>query len=299
MALAWVVDEAAHEAFVALSGDRNSIHVDPIAARRVPFGRRAVHGMHLLLGALEALAVETDLAPQRVRCTFRHSVGIGDPVTTTIEETADRHMAIRVGIDVWVAAEIDVELGDAPAQRPAHIESPATTQPEVHDIHSLDGLSGSIPVTVDTAAALLHFPRLTRRIGIEPLAALVSVTRLVGMHVPGESSLLSGVDLTIHATTDATPAVLEYAVTSADERFSRVVLEVSSPALSGTVSAFVRPVPVAQQLSGDGPRPDEFSGAAVAGHRWVARARRGVRDAARRRWRRRALHVPPGRGGRR
>ena len=105
-------------------------------------------------------------------------------------------MAIRVGIDVWVAAEIDVELGDAPAQRPVHIESPATTEPEVHDIHSLDGLTGSIPVSVDTAAALLRFPRLTRRIGIEPLAALVSVTRLVGMHVPGESSLLSSVDLT-------------------------------------------------------------------------------------------------------
>ena len=47
MALAWVVDEAAHEAFVALSGDRNPIHVDPIAARRLPFGRRAVHGVHL------------------------------------------------------------------------------------------------------------------------------------------------------------------------------------------------------------------------------------------------------------
>ena len=125
MALAWQVDEAAHEAFVALSGDRNPIHVDPIAARRLPFGRRAVHGMHLLLGALEALAVETDLAPQHVRCTFRHSVGIGDPITTTIEETADRRMAIRVGIDVWVAAEIDVELGDAAEQRPVHIEPPA------------------------------------------------------------------------------------------------------------------------------------------------------------------------------
>ena len=96
------------------------------------------------------------------------------------------------------------------------------------------------------------------------------------MHVPGESSLLSSVDLTIHERPGAAPGVLEYAVTSADERFSRVVLDVSSPVLSGTVSAFLRPLPVAQQLTGDGPLPDEFSG-----QRWlVVGGSRGLGEAA-------------------
>ena len=39
--------------FARLSGDANPIHIDPVAARRLLYGRQVVHGIHVLLTALD------------------------------------------------------------------------------------------------------------------------------------------------------------------------------------------------------------------------------------------------------
>ena len=72
------VDAAAQAAFVALSGDANPLHTDPLAARRLPFGRVAVHGVHLALLALDAWGGAGGSAPGHVRATFRRPVGVDD-----------------------------------------------------------------------------------------------------------------------------------------------------------------------------------------------------------------------------
>ena len=48
--------------FAQLSGDWNPIHVDPIQARRLLFGEPVVHGIHLVLWALERLAGAAQIA---------------------------------------------------------------------------------------------------------------------------------------------------------------------------------------------------------------------------------------------
>ena len=40
-------------AFEKLSGDNNPLHMDAVAARRFLFGRPVVHGIHLVLWALD------------------------------------------------------------------------------------------------------------------------------------------------------------------------------------------------------------------------------------------------------
>ena len=246
----WSVDEAAQSAFVKISGDRNPIHVDPLAARRLPFGRVAVHGMHLVLDALERITDLTQRAPRRVKATFRHPVGIDDPLITTIALDGDR-ARVRVTVDVWTAADIDVELdtiapGEAGALHRRDVPCPFREEPEVHDIESLGGLEGSIAIDPDQ-------PHVT--------AGLLALTRLVGMHVPGLHSLFSSFDVTV---TDTRSDQLTYRVVKADSRFSQVVLEFEGGTVSGTVTAFVRAAPVDQTLGTVRPAPGEF-----AGQRWL------------------------------
>jgi acyl dehydratase len=256
----WVVDEQAHAAFVELSGDRNPLHVDPVAARRLPFGRVAVHGMHLVLDTLDRIGAETSLAPRRVRATFRHPVGVGDPLTTTIELDGDRAHA-RVMVDVWTAADIDVELGAPALSGTAEQRSVREVfgdvfgdEPEVHDIETLAGVAGSIIVrTADAGRFAAVSPHVT--------AELLALTRLVGMHVPGLRSVLSSIDLTIGS---GSAEALQYRVVKLDWRFSQVVLEVSGGAVTGTLTAFVRPQPVQPSLGDVRPRSGEF-----AGQRWL------------------------------
>jgi acyl dehydratase len=47
-----VVSEAMQEQFARLSGDRNPMHMDAVAARRTQAGKPVVHGVHTLLWAL-------------------------------------------------------------------------------------------------------------------------------------------------------------------------------------------------------------------------------------------------------
>jgi acyl dehydratase len=263
MSTVWRVDDAAQRDFIELSGDRNPIHVDPLVARRLPFGRVAVHGAHIMLHALDTLAAATPRAPRRVRCSFRHTVGIDDEIATTVSELSDSAASIRVTTDVWTAADIGVELGDPHAFREVALGPLPERVPEVHDIDSLASASGRIAVTMLVEPAVRRFPRLAERIGVTALAELVSLTRLVGMHVPGQRSLLSGVDVSL-GQGGTHVGSLDYSVDVADARFSRVVIRVEGPSIAGTVTAFVRPAPVRQQLGDVRPEEREF-----AGQRWL------------------------------
>ncbi len=75
------------EAFAAVSGDTNPVHLDDAYARATPFGERIAHGM--LAGAYISAVMGTALpGPGAVYLTqslrFRRPVRIGDPVTAKV-----------------------------------------------------------------------------------------------------------------------------------------------------------------------------------------------------------------------
>ncbi len=256
-------------AFVIASGDSNPLHTDPVVARRLPFGRAAVHGMHLALDALDRLAARTPLTPEHVRCTFRRSVGVEDELTTRITMTSDLEARIVIDHDVWRVAEIQVRLAadtSAP-RRPARDDDPAFGPPSAESpvdlaTSELASATGSIDVLADIDALRQRFPQLIRVVGPQHAAELVSLTRLVGMHVPGLHSLFSSFDVELRADDGSND--LRYAVRRFDDRFAKATIEVSGPSLTGTIVAFVRPRPVEPTLGDARPRPDEF-----AGQRWL------------------------------
>lgn len=260
----WRVDEAAQHDFAVLSGDHNPIHVDPIAARRTPFGRLTVHGVHLLLDGLERLLERTDGSPTRVRCTFRHPVAVGDTVTTTVPDQPGTEVTVVVAIDVWVAAEIAVTLGPPAHPWPLPPElaptGPLHSPPESHTIGELAGRDGALALALDADRATARFPTLAGRLGTGTVAELLALTRLVGMHVPGRWSLLSALDVTIGTDRPGAPTDLRYRVARTDERFSLVLIDVTGPTLDGRVTAFVRPAPVRPDPGGARPDGGEFAG---------------------------------------
>jgi len=263
-----VTDEM-HRAFVGSSGDSNPLHTDPIVARRLPFGRVAVHGIHLVLDALDRLAARVPGSPQRVGCTFRRSVGVGDELTTRISMTSDRDARIVVEHDVWRVADLQVCLGPAVTPPSAITEdldavgAPQTGDPVDLSASELPTAVGSIDVLADMAVLRQRFPHLVEVAGWLGVAELVSLTRLVGMYVPGLHSLFSSFDVEL-GPDDEAPDGLRYAVARFDERFAKATIDVSGRTLRGSVVAFVRPQPVDPTIGDARPRPDEF-----AGQRWL------------------------------
>jgi 3-hydroxybutyryl-CoA dehydratase len=82
-----VVGGADIEAFAAVSGDVNPVHLDEAYARGTPFGGRIAHGM--LAAAYISAVLGTELpGPGAIYLSqslrFRRPVKIGDPVTARV-----------------------------------------------------------------------------------------------------------------------------------------------------------------------------------------------------------------------
>lgn len=267
------VTDAMQRAFVDASGDSNPLHTDSVVARRLPFGRVAVHGMHLALDALDRLATRTQLVPERVRCTFRRSVGVGDLLTTRVTMSSDADARIVIEHDVWRVADLQVRLARSTPSTTdrsggrrdagvAPIDSPPAAVPTEVSESALASAAGSIDVLADVAALRRRFPGLLDVMGQQSTAELVTLTRLVGMHLPGLHSLFSSFDIDVRSGDGSDE--LRYAVRRFDERFAKATIEVEGRTVEGSVIAFVRPRPVEPTIGDTRPRPDEF-----AGQRWL------------------------------
>ena len=115
------------EAFAAISGDHNPLHLDPDYAATTSFGECIAHGM--LTGALISAAIAMQLpGPGSVYLNqslqFRAPVFLGDTLTVTLEVT-EKH-----GKRPWVTLSCTVENQDGKAVAKGEAQVVAPTEKE-------------------------------------------------------------------------------------------------------------------------------------------------------------------------
>jgi len=254
---------ADQERFAAFSGDRNPMHMDAAAARRTQAGAPVVHGMHVCLWALDAVA-HAGVAAARLRVDFRSFIQLDQPLELDAEPGGEG-LVVTATQNSVPAVRLDLRTTtDARRREPGGWIAPEpilhTFEPEAPDLEMLDGRSGPIPVppgAVETAAEL--FPHASSTLGAETVAAVGALSALVGMSVPGLHSIFSGLELDF-TTAGGAPS---YAVECVDPRFRVVLCRVAGPGFTGSVRAFARfpPVEPASLASLTGRIPvDAFAG---------------------------------------
>jgi len=246
--------------FAELSGDTNPLHLDPIEARRTLMGEPVVHGVHLVLLALEVCCgaeVGTKLSALRAR--FPNPVLVGDSIEMRLTDGDGTHLRI----EGYVQSDLVLELTGSLSRDSAPDDVPVSPlEPEpLHDLRFSDlmGVSGSLHVGIDAVLARSLFPAVTGNHGLPVVAELLALTRLVGMRCPGRHSLFSQFDVTFDRS--GISGALNYRVTGLDGRFLRVNIEVEGARLSGKLTAFFRPLPQPQPSMTELSKmvgPDEF-----------------------------------------
>lgn len=232
--------------FAELTGDRNPVHVDPAAARRLLFGAPVVHGLHLILWALEewARGLEEPARLRRLECTFTSPLLLDMPAQLAVATSAES------------AADFDVKCGEATSaigrfawerEQNATGEPPAAPRwdcsPRQRLFEELASCQGNIPLGLDAPALSALFPASAARLPLRQLETLLAMTRLVGMECPGLHSVFSALKLQFDESEAARDASLHYRTVQPDDRFKRLVLEVSTAAAHGALTVFVRPGP--------------------------------------------------------
>jgi len=106
------------DAFAALSGDHNPLHLDAELAARTPFGRLIVHG-GLTTGLFNALVAEKLPGPGSVflhqEWDYPAAAGIGEEVTAEVEVIAARSdkPVTRLRCRAWLADGTEVLRGES------------------------------------------------------------------------------------------------------------------------------------------------------------------------------------------
>ena len=258
------------EVFASLSGDRNPMHVDPVAARRLLTGLPVVHGVHVLMTALEYWVNDDALIPTVLNCSFNNAVSVGDTVVFSQKNDGPGRFVIEARVNGLPCAVLRMT-----AQRPESQRTEKTAEPELKAgepsfLERVDAPLDEPPtchlkkryvIQIDKVDFSESFPRIIGWLGSSRAAALLSLSYFVGMVCPGLNSIFSTISLKLNDSERDCEA-LEFAVDQYDERFRLFSVSLRG-VFSGSLTAFLRPSPQPQLSMAEVAKtvaPGEFSG---------------------------------------
>ncbi len=258
--------EADQVRFAALSGDRNPMHLDATLARRTQAGAPVVHGVHLLIWGLDALArAEPELPPvRRLRAHFKRFAAVDETVAAaaTRTEAGVRLDFMAAGV---TAAQLLVDFGatDRTIEAPSGSAIPAPTEAVDLAFDAMAGMSGRLAFASKPETIAEVFPAASGWLGPRRVAALAATTLLVGMVCPGLHSIYGG--LTVEACDEPVPEDrLCFRVVATEPRFRSVRMTVAGGGVAGAVESYARMPPAAQASArelAEAVEPGEFAGA--------------------------------------
>lgn len=238
--------------FASASGDYNPIHVDALQARRTQAGAPVVHGINLLLWALDSLAAaQPNLPPLRgFRSQFNKFVYLDEIVDIVLTQQQTTGAQLSISVDGTPRSMASIDFGDAgqdcPVWPTSSLETiPFSSVPLNLNFEQMYGCSGRFPFRMTSEDAAALFPAATKWLSARRIAALAASTYLVGMVCPGLHSIYSGLKVSVCAESDPR-ASLAFRVIKTGLRFQSIELEIAGGGLIGTVKSFVRTPPVEQ-----------------------------------------------------
>jgi acyl dehydratase len=235
--------------FAVLSGDRNPLHLDREFARRSPMGDIVVHGVHILLWALQEVAGAGLFEDQNFvsfDVNFLKPLYIGEIAALKIHSQGNTTYAEVVTGDLTLV-KLSLNRNKCPFAFEGLNESysPAFSYANPIDRSGSDFTTcdGSVPLaSLDLCSNA--FPDLALQLGSDRIAGLLACTRIVGMECPGLYSLLSS--LSVNFVEYKANSFATYSVARYDPRFRAVRLAVRGGRVDALVSAFSRQPPVTQ-----------------------------------------------------
>jgi acyl dehydratase/NADP-dependent 3-hydroxy acid dehydrogenase YdfG len=245
-----VFNEADQVEFAKLSGDYNPMHMDPVAARRTQAGAPVVHGIHMLLWGLDALAAAqpamTPFTGLKVR--FDKMVYVGDRVEAIVIQFDDAGARLELRVNGNSTSQIMASFAPPRAASQMIVETSQPVLPKEPITLTLEDAadrSGNVAFASSAEDVMAKFPSIARVMGTGWVRSILATTTLVGMVCPGLHSIFGGLTLSAPPVNHQAEA-LAYRVTKTHPKFRVVRMDVVGPGMAASIESFVRHPPTAQ-----------------------------------------------------
>jgi len=239
--------------FATISGDFNPMHMDSMVARKLITGKKVVHGVHLLLSALEFwLDRNANIDCEGLKCEFKNPVSVGDCAIFHSESINPHKSVIRIYVNDLLCLKISLSLASNIKRSLTNVTAnPVSGEAIVIDsldkpldIEPVDQVGKKYRHTLNYSFEGDHFPLIKLRFGDVSLASLCSLSYFAGMVCPGLHSLFSSVNIKFLSLAESQPTLL-YSVEQFDDRFGLLYISVQG-VIEGNITVFRRPSPAVQ-----------------------------------------------------
>jgi hypothetical protein len=238
--------------FARLSGDYNPLHMDPVIARRLAFGKQVVHGVHLLLWGLNCLleSISENIVIRKLQAKFLKPAGLDEKVTCQLimDSPEKVSLVLRASKETALTAEIEF-------QREKNLHYLNDYEPKsvlfdntgcaVINSENISKAEGGLELALHRETAMKLFAFVEKFIPGLQVAEILATTRLIGMKCPGLHSIFSGMRIEF-GRLESGESLMQYKVVNYDGRFNLVTIEIVSPGAKGVVTGFLWPMPRVQ-----------------------------------------------------
>lgn len=224
--------------FANLSGDFNSLHMDPVFARRTIAGQCVLHGVHGLMWALESFISYSGLIPSSLEVTFIKPIFLDEPVTC-FWDYKNKKLTIVNDMVVFTEVRLMFDKNFLPDEFDLACKPPFKV-PFERDLDEIKNMSPQdFFFRGEVKLASSMFPQFSRLYTDATCCEMVAISEVIGMQVPGLHSML----LTLKIAFTRTGSDPSFFVKSTHEKFNVVKIEVNGKSLTSEVTALLRPKP--------------------------------------------------------